>query len=103
MKIAFYDTKPYDKIWFEPLAEEYGYEIKYFDYKLSADTAILAKGFEAVCIFVNDIADSEVIDSLYRLGVKVILLRCAGYNNVNFKAAYRKIHVLRVPSYSPLL
>lgn len=101
MKIAFYDAKPYDKIWFEPLADEYGYEIKYFDYRLNADTAVLAKGFDAVCVFVNDDVNSRVIDILDNIGVKVILLRCAGYNNVDFKAAYGKLHVLRVPSYSP--
>lgn len=101
MKIAFYDAKPYDKIWFEPLADEYGYKIKYFDYRLNADTAVLAKGFDAVCVFVNDDVNSRVIDILDNIGVKVILLRCAGYNNVDFKAAYGKLHVLRVPSYSP--
>lgn len=101
MKIAFYDTKPYDKIWFEPLSEQYGYEIKYFEYRLSADTAILAKGFDAVCVFVNDTVNKEVIDILYGLGIRAVLLRCSGYNNVDFKAAYEKIHILRVPSYSP--
>lgn len=101
MKVAFYDTKPYDKIWFEPLAEEYGYNIKYFDYRLTPDTAILAKGFDAVCVFVNDTVNKEVIDILYHLGIRLIVLRCSGYNNVDFKAAYEKIHILRVPSYSP--
>lgn len=101
MKIAFYDTKPYDKIWFEPLKEQYGYHIKYFDYRLSPDTAILAKGFDAVCVFVNDTVNKEVIEILYELGVRAILLRCSGYNNVDFKTAYKKIHIIRVPSYSP--
>lgn len=101
MKIAFYDTKPYDKIWFDPLAEEYGYKIKYFEYRLNSDTAVLAKGFDAVCVFVNDNVTGEVIDILYSLGIRVLALRCAGYNNVDFKSAYNKIHILRVPSYSP--
>lgn len=101
MKIAFYDTKPYDKIWFDPLAEEYGYKIKYFEYRLTADTAVLAKGFDAVCVFVNDNVTDEVIDILYSLGIRIIALRCAGYNNVEFKAAYNKIHIVRVPNYSP--
>ena len=101
MKIAFYDTKPYDKIWFDPLAEQYGYKIKYFEYRLNPDTAILAKGFDAVCVFVNDTVNKEVIDILYESGVRAILLRCSGYNNVDFKAAYQKIHIIRVPSYSP--
>ena len=101
MKIAFYDTKPYDKIWFEPLAEKYGYEIKYFEHKLNADTAVLSGGYDAVCIFVNDIADNIVIDILHKVGVKLIALRCAGYNNVDFMYAWQKINIVRVPSYSP--
>ena len=101
MKIAFYDTKPYDKIWFEPLSEQYGHKIKFLEHKLNADTAVLADGCEAVCVFVNDEINSEVIDALYSNGVTLIALRCAGYNNVDFKAAYKKTHVVRVPSYSP--
>ena len=101
MKIAFYDTKPYDKIWIEPLSAEYGYEIKFFEHKLNADTAILATNYEVVCAFVNDTISKDVIDILYRSGVRLIALRCAGYNNVDFKSAYEKINVVRVPSYSP--
>ena len=101
MKIAFYDTKPYDKIWIEPLSAEYGFEIKFFDHKLNADTAVLATDYEVVCAFVNDTISKDVIDILYRCGVRLIALRCAGYNNVDFKSAYRKINVVRVPSYSP--
>ncbi len=101
MKIAFYDTKPYDKIWFLPLSKEYGYEIKFFENKLNADTAMLAGGYDVVCAFVNDVIDSETIDILYKNNVKLLALRCAGYNNVDFKAAYKKLHVVRVPSYSP--
>lgn len=101
MKIAFYDTKPYDKIWFEFLAKERNIEINFFETKLKKDTAILATGSDAVCIFVNDEADKETIDALYDAGVKTILLRCAGYDNVDLKAAEGKFDVLRVPSYSP--
>ncbi|MCL2884953.1 MAG: 2-hydroxyacid dehydrogenase [Oscillospiraceae bacterium] len=101
MKIAFYDTKPYDKIWFEPLAEEYGYTLRFFEYRLGADTAALAKGYDAVCAFVNDVVDKEVIDILYESGIRLIALRSAGYNHVDVKAAFEKIHVVRVPSYSP--
>jgi len=101
MKIAFFDTKPYDKTWIEPLSLEYGYDIKFFEHKLNADTAILANGYGVVCAFVNDSLDSEVIDILYNGGVKLIALRCAGFNNVDFKAAYKKINVVRVPAYSP--
>ncbi|MCL2089538.1 MAG: 2-hydroxyacid dehydrogenase [Oscillospiraceae bacterium] len=101
MKIAFYDTKPYDRIWFEPLAAGYDYSIKFFEYKLTADTAPLADGYDAVCVFVNDTIDAEVIDILYDRGIRLIALRCAGYNNVDFKHSYGKIHITHVPSYSP--
>lgn len=101
MKIAFYDTKPYDKIWFASIAREMGYAIKFHEVKLNEDTALLAKGYDAVCIFVNDTADKHVIKILHEFGVKAILLRCAGFNNVDLKAAEGKLKVLRVPSYSP--
>lgn len=87
MKIAFYDTKPYDKTWFKPLAKEYNFDVTFFETKLSKDTAILATGNDAVCIFVNDEADKEILDILSKEGVKTILLRCAGYDNVDLKAA----------------
>lgn len=101
MKFAFYDTKPYDKASFEKYGEEKGIEFKFYDTKLSAYTVSLASGCDGVCIFVNDDASAEIIDSLYNLGVKVIALRCAGYNNVDVKSAYGKIHVVHVPAYSP--
>ncbi len=101
MKIAFYDTKPYDRTWFDEYSSEYGYEIKYIDGHLTKDTVILAGDCQAVCIFVNDEITSEIIDKLCELNVKVILLRCSGYNNVDLKYAAGKITVLRVPSYTP--
>ncbi len=101
MKITFFGTKPYDKIWFEPLGKEYGVAIHFVESRLNWETAILAKGSEGVCIFVNDTADKKAIDALCALGVKVIFLRCAGFNNVDLKAAKGRLHVLRVPSYSP--
>ena len=101
MKIAFYDTKPYDKLWMTTLSSEYKYEIKYFEHKLNADTAKSAAGYDVVCVFVNDTVNKEVIETLYNSGIKLIALRCAGYNNVDFKAAYKKLNVVRVPSYSP--
>ena len=100
MKIAFFDTKPYDKIWFEPMIEQYGYKVKFFEHKLNPDTAVLTNGFDAVCIFVNDTANSEVLNILNKNGIKLIALRCAGYNNVDFKAL-GNIKVVRVPAYSP--
>ena len=101
MKIAFFDTKPYDRESFDKISGNYGVNIKYFETKLTADTAELAKGFDAVCVFVNDSVDSEVIDRLCSFGIKIIALRCAGFNNVDMKYAFGKIHVLRVPAYSP--
>lgn len=102
MKIMFYDTKPYDKIWFQPLSEEMGYKIKFQEVKLNEDTAVLARNYDAVCIFVNDDAGKETIKALQEVGIHTILLRCAGFNNVDLKAAKEAdIKVLRVPSYSP--
>lgn len=101
MKILFYNAKPYDKIWFEPLAEQLGYKLKFRSIRLDIDSVGLAKGYDAVCAFVNDDIDAQVIEELAEMGVKGILMRCAGYNNVDLKAAKGKIKVLRVPSYSP--
>ena len=101
MKIAFYGTKPYDRIWFEPMGKEYGFDIHFIEAACDQETVFLAKGHDAICIFVNDYVDAGMIDALYEMNVKAILLRCAGYNNVDVKAAEDKITVLRVPSYSP--
>lgn len=101
MRILFYGTKPYDKIWFEPLAAEYGYEIHFLEAATSKDTIKLSAGYDAVCIFVNDYLDKDMIDTLVKNGVKGILLRSAGFNHVDIEAAKGRIRVLRVPSYSP--
>ena len=100
-KICFFDTKPYDKLFFEQLKEQYEIEIEYFEPKLGPKTAFMAKGYEAVVAFVSDTLDEETIHILEENGIKLIAMRCAGYNNVDFKAAYQKIHVVRVPAYSP--
>lgn len=101
MNVAFFDTKPYDVESFERFAAQYGVDIKYFETKLNEDTVDLANGFDAVCVFVNDTVNARVIDRLCELGVGVVALRCAGFNNVDMKHAYGSIHVLRVPAYSP--
>ncbi|MBQ2279178.1 MAG: 2-hydroxyacid dehydrogenase [Clostridia bacterium] len=101
MKIAFFDTKPYDKPSFEKFGQENGVEFKFFETKLNEDTAELAHGFDGVCVFVNDTVNADVIDQLYSMGVGVVALRCAGFNNVDMKHAFGKVHVLRVPAYSP--
>lgn len=101
MKIAFFDTKPYDRPSFERYGREHGIEFKFFETKLNEDTAELAHGSDGVCVFVNDTVNAAVIDILCAMGVKVVALRCAGFNNVDMKYAFGRIHVLRVPAYSP--
>ena len=101
MKIAFFDAKQYDKESFEIAARDSGIEFKFYDTKLNADTASLARGADGVCIFVSDTVDREVAEKLHALGVKYIALRCAGYNNVDLKATEGKLRVVRVPAYSP--
>ena len=101
MKFAFFDAKPYDKPSFDRYGESGGIEFKYFETKLNEDTVELAAGFDGVCVFVNDTVNAAVIDRLYELGIQVIALRCAGYNNVDVQHAFGKVHVVRVPAYSP--
>ena len=107
LRVAFFGTKDYDRIFFSELSREkgegtYNVDIKYFNSRLTIESANLAKGYDAVCIFVNDEAPREVIEILSECGVKLILLRCAGFNNVDTKAAAEcGITVLRVPAYSP--
>ena len=101
IKIAFFDTKPYDKYWFDKINEKYDMKIKYFESKLNADTAIMAKGFDCVIAFVNDTIDKDTIDELANIKIRLIALRCAGFNNVDIKYAKNKIPVVRVPEYSP--
>ena len=101
IKVAFYDTKAYDKPSFESYGGQNGIEFRFLETKLNEDTAALAEGCGAVCVFVNDDVNAEVIEKLYKNGVKLIALRSAGYNNVDVKAAFGKIHVVHVPAYSP--
>ena len=101
MKIAFFDAKSYDKPSFDEQGEHRGVTFKYFETKLNEDTVDLANGFDGVCVFVNDTVNAEVIDRLYAMGVRIVALRCAGFNNVDMKHAYGKLHVFRVPAYSP--
>lgn len=101
IKIAFFDTKEYDKKLFDKYNENYGYEITYLESKLNRETAPLAYGYDVVCIFVNDVVDRETIKILENCGVKLIALRCAGFNNVDIENIGDKIKVVRVPQYSP--
>ena len=100
--IAFFGTKPYDEASFNEKNKEFGFEIRYFKGHLNKNNVLLTQGVDAVCIFVNDTADAEVISTLAANGVKLLALRCAGYNNVDIDAAVANgITVVRVPAYSP--
>lgn len=102
MKIAFFSTKSYDQLYFDQFNDPEDHTITYFEAALSTQTAGLAQGFDAVCVFVNDQVDARTIEQLAEMGVKVIALRCAGFNNVDLEAASRHgMHVVRVPAYSP--
>ncbi len=107
LKIAFFGTKDYDRIFFSELTKDtgpgtYNCEITYLESRLTSETASLAKGYEAICIFVNDEAPRPVIEKLHEDGVSLILLRCAGFNNVDLEACREYgIKVARVPAYSP--
>ena len=100
-KIAFFDTKPYDRSSFDSANKAFGFDITYFEERLHPGTVALAAGFPVVCAFVNDVVDSTVVEELAKHGTTLVALRCSGYNNVDFQAAYGKLHVVHVPAYSP--
>lgn len=107
LKIAFFGTKEYDRLFFSELSKDkgegtYNVDIEYFNSRLTIESVGLSKGFDGVCIFVNDEAPRPVIEKLAENGIKLILLRCAGFNNVDLDACKEHgITVLRVPAYSP--
>ena len=100
-KIAFFGAKPYDISSFDQVNKDFNYDIKYYKGHLNKNNLVLTQGTDAVCIFVNDTADAEIIDGLAKNGVKLLALRCAGYNNVDLAAAKGKMKIVRVPAYSP--
>lgn len=100
-RIAFFDTKPYDKESFNEINKQYDFEIKYFRYHLTPDNIVLAQNADIVVVFVNDLIDKEMIDQLHSFGIRLIALRCSGFNNIDIKAAKDKIKIVRVPAYSP--
>ncbi len=101
-RIAFYDTRSYDKDSFSKENERHNFEIEYYEFKLTEKTAFTAKGFDAICVFVNDVVNAQVLETLKTCGIKLVLLRCAGFNNVDLDAAQKNgIKVARVPAYSP--
>lgn len=101
IKTALFDAREYDRPGFLAYGEKNGVEFTFFETKLTPDTVPLANGFDAVCVFVNDTLDSRVISALEKYGVKLIALRCAGFNNVDLHYAAGKITAVRVPAYSP--
>lgn len=102
MKISFFGTKPYDRLWFAPLSKEYGFEIHFIEAGLTEDTVVLAYQTDAVCLFVNDYVTAGIAERLAKIGIRLILLRCAGYNNIDLTAAKAYgMTVMHVPSYSP--
>ena len=100
-KIAFFGAKPYDIASFDKVNEKYNYDIRYYKGHLNPNNVVLTQDTDVVCIFVNDTADAAVIDAMVDNGVKLLALRCAGFNNVDLKAAKGKLLVVRVPAYSP--
>lgn len=103
LRIAMFDAKPYDKEFFDRINKDprYGYEIHYIPGHLTKDTVTLSSGFDVVCVFVNSIIDELIINSLMEHKIRLLALRSAGFNNVDLKATFGKIHVVRVPAYSP--
>jgi len=102
MKVAVFSAKPYDRQFLDRVNQKYNHELKFFKPNLDSATASLADGYEAVCVFVNDRLDRSTIEILHEQGIKLIALRCAGYNNVDLNAAEEfGLTVVRVPAYSP--
>ena len=100
MKIAFYSSKPYDHVFFDALNP--GHDLLYIKAALTLETTVLAEGCDAVCCFVNDIVNAEVLQRLAELNIKLVVMRCAGFNNVDVEAATALgICIARVPEYSP--
>ena len=100
-EILFFDSKNYDKEFFSVANKSFNFPLKFLKNQLNIDTASLVKGYEVICTFVNDDLSSDVAKVLVENGVKLVALRCAGYNNVELKAFSSKIKIVRVPSYSP--
>ena len=93
MKLAFFDAKNYDVASFDKATAGRDITVKYFETHLTEDTVELCRGFDAVCVFVNDSVTAKVIDAMYSYGIRTLVLRCAGYNNVDVRHAFGKIHV----------
>lgn len=101
IKAIFYDVKEYDKEFFRKYGKDYNIEMKFLKEKLNEETVDLSKGYEVVCAFTNDTINKNVIDMIAENGVKLLAMRCAGFNNVSLKDINDRFKVVRVPAYSP--
>ncbi len=102
MKIGVFSTKSYDRVFLAAANKDHGHEFVFFEVRITPETVSLAKGFPAICIFVNDQLDASMLDTIAQHGTRLVALRCAGFNNVDLAAAKRYgVTVVRVPAYSP--
>ena len=100
-RIIFFDIKDYDREFFEKYGKNYNYEMSFFKSRLSLENVNLTKGYDVVCAFTNDDIGKETIDAMAKNGVKLLAMRCAGFNNVSLKDIKERFKVVRVPAYSP--
>ena len=100
-KIIFFDIKDYDREFFEKYGKNYNYEMSFFKSRLSLENVHLTKGYDVVCAFTNDDIGKETIDAMAENGVRLLAMRCAGFNNVSLKDIHNRFKVVRVPAYSP--
>ncbi len=102
MKVAFYSSKSYDKEYFTRMNENFGHDLRFFETRLDSQTIQIARGYDAICAFVNDKIDAKTLKKMKRRGIRLLVLRNAGFNNVDVEAAENNgITILRVPAYSP--
>jgi len=99
--VAFFDTKTYDRPWFDALQKKYGIQLKYFESRLGPNTALMTQGCRAAIAFVNDDLSAATIDTLCKNGVEAVAMRCAGFNNIDLQHAAGRLRIFRVPAYSP--
>ena len=100
-RIIFFDIKDYDREFFEKYGKNYNYEMSFFKSRLSLENVHLTKGYDVVCAFTNDDIGKETIDAMAENGVRLLAMRCAGFNNVSLKDIHNRFKVVRVPAYSP--
>ena len=100
-RVIFFDIKDYDKKFFKKYGKDYDFEMTFLQVRLSEETAHLTKGYDVVCAFTNDDINKETIDLISENGIKLLAMRCAGFNNISLKDIHNRFKVVRVPAYSP--